>query len=76
MLTLLERQGRQLCWDAGRLVATLSSVSVTATLGATPVQTVAALVTAGTVSYGALLLLVVTAARRHDREVEARSPGT
>ena len=74
VLTLLERQGRQLCWDAARLVATLGSVVVAAGLGVTPVQTVAALVTAGTASYGALLLLVVAAARRHDREAEARSP--
>lgn len=66
-LTLLERQSRQLAWDAGRLALTCGAVVVAVALGASALEAMTALVAAGTASYASLLGLVVLAARRHDR---------
>ena len=67
VLPMLERQATQLGWDVARLVATTVAVVGTGTTGAGVLGSVVAWSAASVVSYGALLVLVLHAARRADR---------
>ncbi|WIE79522.1 oligosaccharide flippase family protein [Curtobacterium sp. MCSS17_016] len=68
VLSMLQRQGAQLTWDASRLVVCAAAVLVPSVLGAPMPVVLVALASAMTVSYAAVLLLVVRATRRHDDE--------
>jgi O-antigen/teichoic acid export membrane protein len=67
VLPMLERQATQLAWDVARLVATTVAVVGTGATGAGVLESVVAWSAASVVSYGALLALVLRAARRADR---------
>jgi O-antigen/teichoic acid export membrane protein len=66
VLSMLHRQGTQLTWDAARLVLSAAAVLVPSVLGAPMPVVLLALASAMTVSYTAVLLLVLRATRRHD----------
>jgi O-antigen/teichoic acid export membrane protein len=66
VLSMLHRQGTQLTWDAARLVLSTAAVLVPSVLGASMPVVLLALASAMTVSYTAVLLLVLRATRRHD----------
>ncbi|HYH12010.1 MAG TPA: oligosaccharide flippase family protein, partial [Thermomicrobiales bacterium] len=66
-LWLLERQGRQLIWDAARLVLTAGGPAVAAVLGASMTVAVAVLAMTHVASYWLMYVLSINAARAADR---------
>jgi hypothetical protein len=69
VLSMLQRQGAQLTWDASRLVVCAAAVLVPSVLGAPMPVVLVALASAMTVSYAVVLLLVVRVTRRHDDDL-------
>ncbi|MET7834372.1 lipopolysaccharide biosynthesis protein [Micromonospora sediminicola] len=70
-LVVFERQGLQLAWDVGRLVAVAGTVSLVALLGGSPLTAIWAFGVAGALAYGVgwlMSLRVVTVASRAGRE--------
>lgn len=72
-LPLLERQGTQFAWDAGRLIATSGVILVTSSLGASIEQTLAAYSAMSVGSYLTLLGLVLGALRHESKGRRAAS---
>ncbi|MBW0101552.1 lipopolysaccharide biosynthesis protein [Pseudonocardia sp. KRD291] len=66
-LFLLELQGRQLIWDAARLVLTVGGPAVAAASGASIAVAVTVLAVAHVISYALLYVLSMSAARASDR---------
>lgn len=66
-LFILERQGRQLVWDATRLLLTAGGPALAAACGAPMTVAVAILAASHVVSYAVLYVLTVSAARVSDR---------
>jgi O-antigen/teichoic acid export membrane protein len=67
-LVILERQTTQLVWDVTRATLTSGAVIACAAADLSMLWCVVALTAAHLLTYGALFLLIVGAARRHDRD--------
>lgn len=77
-LAVLERQGTQLLWDVARFVLTVGAPLAAVALGASPTVTVAVLSACLTVTYAALFVTCLGAARRAggDGPGSGASPGS
>lgn len=72
-LLILERQGTQLAWDAGRLIVAMGAPMAVAMMGADPIGAMVALSASYVVAYAGLYWVCVRASRAYD---EAIGPGT
>jgi O-antigen/teichoic acid export membrane protein len=72
VLSMLQRQGAQLAWDGARLALSASAVLVPSLLGAPMLVVLLSLASAMAISYAAVLLMVLRAARIHDRGASGR----
>ncbi|MEO7124578.1 MAG: oligosaccharide flippase family protein [Nakamurella sp.] len=75
-LLILEKQGKQLVWDASRMIVTVGGPLVAAMLGYSATVAIATLSAGFVVCYGALWWTCVRAATRYDQSLVGRGAGT